>query len=1029
MQNCPGCGAVLPSDAPAGLCPQCLLKSEAPTFAESGGAPTPEAPRQVPIPGQMFGGYQILRLLGQGGMGEVYEAEEAQTGRRIALKVMSHALASDQDRKRFLREGRLAASVNHPNVVYIHGSEEIGGAPVISMELVHGGTLKDWLKREGPLPIAKAVEAALQTIAGLEAAHSAGVLHRDIKPANCFLDVDGTVKVGDFGLSVSTLARGESLLTATGSVLGTPAYASPEQLRGEELDATSDIYSVGATLYHLLTGKTPFRATDFVKLITEVLDKQAEAPSALRSEIPAELSRTILKCLAKDRRARFQSYSELREALLPFRAAEVEPAKPARRFIAGFMDDMVAYGPSLLFLAYWSFDPLDNLVRERTLRAALVWVPFYLWYLLYYAILEGRWGAGLGKTVCGLRVVGPDRQVPCVLRAILRTGIYMIPFTVPSFIVMALVPLSRMRAALAHDQTMLTDWLWLPLLALLFISMRRRNGYAAMHDRLSRTRVIVRAKSEPRPVLAEISENLPPLPGPLLHPMEQREKEAGVIGAWGKARFGPYEVTGAIWKTTTEELLAGFDPALRRRVWIHLRSAGAQSVPPARRDLNRAARLRWLATGRTEGGSWDAYEAVEGAPLLALEPHAQPWSAVRFWLLDLSEELSAAMKDPAAAPELALDRVWISSNGRGLLLDFVCPGLPPVAGPAAPLPLATLQGAQDFLDQVAARVVRPLVPLHAGSFLTSLTKGAFEQAAFIVGNLHSLVSKPAQISRAWRSASLAMMPFIIVLFALFLASMVNFEEFRRDRRWADHFPSRPSFRAAGQVYLSAVEESQKKKEKSEDAELARAYLVNHFGDLLTNETFWANQELTGEFSEPERNLLRQAATAHIAPTAAAVEDAEAAVPPRIKDQQRQQHFAFGWIFIGTVMCGSVIFAFVELMGCVAFRQSPILRLFGVAVVNASGESATRSRLCWRWLIVWLPVGGIGLIAAGGLTCAIAARTFTLEVPPDYIGPIAIVGWAATTVAAALLLVAGVYAALRPERGLADLLAGTRLVPR
>src|SRR5204863_7053929 len=127
----------------------------------------------------------------------------------------------------------------------------------------------------------------------------------------------GWVKVGDFGLSVSTLARGESLITATGSVMGTPAYASPEQLRGEELDVTSDIYSVGATLYHLLTGQTPFQATDFVKLITEVLDKEPAAPRSLRAEIPAELSRALQRCLEKERQDRFPSYAELRDALLP----------------------------------------------------------------------------------------------------------------------------------------------------------------------------------------------------------------------------------------------------------------------------------------------------------------------------------------------------------------------------------------------------------------------------------------------------------------------------------------------------------------------------------------------------------------------------------------------------------------------------------------------------------------------------------------------------------------------------------------
>ncbi len=206
--HCLECGTPVTPAHAGGLCPKCLLRlGLASQFGESSvanaGARKFVAPPQFPFD---FGGYLVLRLLGRGGMGAVYEAEQHATGRRVALKVLGHTIDSPEMRKRFLREGRLAASVNHPNTVYIFGTEEIEGAPVIAMELVAGGTLRDRVKR-GPLPVREAVDATLQIIAGLDAAAGAGVLHRDVKPANCFVAPDGTVKVGDFGLSVSTLAR------------------------------------------------------------------------------------------------------------------------------------------------------------------------------------------------------------------------------------------------------------------------------------------------------------------------------------------------------------------------------------------------------------------------------------------------------------------------------------------------------------------------------------------------------------------------------------------------------------------------------------------------------------------------------------------------------------------------------------------------------------------------------------------------------------------------------------------------------
>ena len=345
---CPRCGKALAESAPEGLCPACLLGAgtetlthatldDALTVTSRGGAP----PRHAEVPrlaeGQSWGPYRIGRLLGRGGMGEVYEAEHVESGRRIALKVLRGRLQDADERARFLREGQLAASISHPHTVYIFGSEEIAGMPVISMELLPGGTLKDRVAAEGPLPPAEAVAAVLDIIGGLDAAQAAGILHRDIKPSNCFVDSDGSVKVGDFGLSISTLARDVHQQLATGFE-GTPQFAAPEQLRGEPLDVRADIYAVGATLYYLLTGQPPFDARDLRELVDRVNTEPPKSPRVLRHEIPHGLAAVVLRCLAKDPAQRPSSYAALAEALRPFSIARREPAALGLRLLAGVVD-------------------------------------------------------------------------------------------------------------------------------------------------------------------------------------------------------------------------------------------------------------------------------------------------------------------------------------------------------------------------------------------------------------------------------------------------------------------------------------------------------------------------------------------------------------------------------------------------------------------------------------------------------------------------------------------------------------------
>ena len=473
---------------------------------------SPDAPTPRLAPGAKFGAYEIVQLLGKGGMGEVYAADHPDSGRRVALKILGEELADATDRRRFLREGRLAAQVSHPNSVYIYGTEEIDGAPVIAMELLPGGTLKDKLKAGGPLSPREAVDAILQIVDGLAAAEAQGVLHRDIKPANCFVDVDGTVKVGDFGLSISTLARDETHLTTTGSFIGTPVFASPEQVQGKELDVRSDIYSVGATLYFLLTGQPPFRAAGAVQLIAKILQEQPPSPDAMNADIPAALARVVMGFLEKDPAKRTADYAEVRKALHPFSGSVPEPAPLAMRFAAGVVDGLVT--------------------------ALLIQVPGFLWGglefaasthalwitpaggLIYYGILEGLWGAGAGKALLGIRVVGSDHGPPGVPTALARAAVFSTPGVLLSVIAVFGFGLDPAQPGLVSQ---IYAFLVGPtVLAIQFSTARRANGFAALHDLASTTRVLRKSEIATRR-LTEVRAETLELPD-------------------GARRLGPYDV-------------------------------------------------------------------------------------------------------------------------------------------------------------------------------------------------------------------------------------------------------------------------------------------------------------------------------------------------------------------------------------------------------------------------------------------------------------------------------------------------------
>jgi len=271
--------------------------------------------------------YRIIRKLGAGGMGVVYEAEDIKLSRRVALKFIPEENQRDsQTLERFLREARAASALNHSSICTIHAIEEDGGRTFIAMEMLVGDSL-DRVLTAGPLSVSRTLEIGIQLADALDAAHKKGIVHRDIKPANIFVTEGGAIKVLDFGLA-KLLPRHEkdlgghtidipaaTLLTSPGMAVGTIQYMSPEQARGEEIDARSDLFSLGAVLYQMLTNKQAFPGTTSAVVFDNILNSAPVSPVTLNPAVPAELERILNKALEKDREVRYQVAAELRADL------------------------------------------------------------------------------------------------------------------------------------------------------------------------------------------------------------------------------------------------------------------------------------------------------------------------------------------------------------------------------------------------------------------------------------------------------------------------------------------------------------------------------------------------------------------------------------------------------------------------------------------------------------------------------------------------------------------------------------------
>ena len=242
--------------------------------------------------------YVTERTLGRGGMATVELARDEQLGRKVAIKRLFGSLSGDEDfRERFLREGRMAARLSHPNIVGVHDVGEEDGVPYIVMEHVEGETLADLIARKAPLDPDRAVDLVLQICAGLEHAHAAGLVHRDIKPQNLLVRSDDTVKIADFGIA---RPLDGTQMTQAGTVLGTAAYLAPEQALGERVTGAADIYSLGCVLYECITGATPFADKEGMRILWAHLQEDPPDPCTRRADAPSSLGWEITQALRKE---------------------------------------------------------------------------------------------------------------------------------------------------------------------------------------------------------------------------------------------------------------------------------------------------------------------------------------------------------------------------------------------------------------------------------------------------------------------------------------------------------------------------------------------------------------------------------------------------------------------------------------------------------------------------------------------------------------------------------------------------------
>jgi hypothetical protein len=911
-----------------------------------------------------IGGYRLVRPIGTGGMGAVYEAEDMVSGRRVALKLISSEYATSPEAvDRFRQEGRLASMIAHPRCVFVLAADEEAGRPYIVMELMSGSTLHELVKQKGPLVVEDAVAKILDVIDGLQEAHRLGVIHRDVKPSNCFLEPGGRVKIGDFGLSKS-LVR-DHHLTKTGDFMGTPLFASPEQVRSDRVNEQTDVYSVAATLYFLLTGQPPFQTGDAAATVARIVIDPVPSMRTLRPEIPAALDRIVLRGLEKDRKRRWSDLEQLREALAIFLPQETSIGSIGLRLGAFLADWLVTATPFAL---------LDQGLSEigTAWQVALDFASATL-FVLYFGLLEGLWGCSLGKRACRLRVCKLRTREsagfgPASLRALVLFAVVLLP----SYVVY------RLDLIRESEGDMWLGYLLKGVGALIVAAtMRRHSGYRGLHELLSGTRTVSlpwQRQNRKLKIETHFFKVAPPVGLP--------------------ERLGSYVVQGVLQANGPAKILIAEDTALERGVWISLRRGSAPEIDVGRCQINRATRLRWLSCGRHEDFQWDAFLAPVGCPLPEVIENSGrlTWADAHVILEHLADELAASCRDRSLPEPLTPNKVWVQSTGQVQLVDFsplaadeTQPSRP--AGSAQAAAITFLARAAIFMlegeprtDEKKRISIRAPLPRFALPCLDRLVGVGPERYASIEdvqADLRSIRDNPPEVTSSHRGTHLSLLSLalIVPIMVLFLAPAVLLLLLRIHT--LDRFSDQ-------------VVEGERRLNELHGESLISLFQLDPIGGVVQISsdagTLAAFNSKIAEYRTLERKAQQTSGwlvtklrpygviTQHIlyrevgelgdirndVKTALGM-GVPVVISGRISSSRDPtDHFLFPFIWIAEFLLGWLVFrAFWAFM----WRGGVTLRMAGVTLLRANGLNVRRLQCSFRAFLVWAPVVALLLMWA------------------------------------------------------------------